>query len=143
MLVQAQENAERAGVCSQAAFRLGDANRLPFADSSLDLVVSTLSLHHWADPVAALNEAARVLAPGGAFLIADLRRDMPPPAYLFIWLVTRCVVPPALRRAGEPLGSRNAAYDPYEAARLVQTSHLTGWRITTGPLWLLIEGRKL
>jgi len=142
MLAQAQENAARAGVGAQVAFRLGDANRLPFDDGSLDLVVSTLSLHHWADPVAVLNEIQRVLAPGGAFLIADLRRDLPPPAYLLIWLVSRFVVPSSLRRVGEPLGSRNAAYDPYEAAKLAQTSLLTGWRITTGPLWLQIEGRS-
>jgi ubiquinone/menaquinone biosynthesis C-methylase UbiE len=143
MLGQAQENAARAGIGRRAMFRLGDANRLPFDEGSLDLVVSTLSLHHWADPAAVLNEVQRVLAPGGAFLIADLRRDMPPPAYLLIWFATRFIVPATLRRVGEPLGSRNAAYDPYEAAKLAQRSQLTGWRITTGPLWLLIEGRKL
>ena len=143
MLAQAQENAARAGVSEQITFRAGDASRLPFDDGALDLVVSTLSLHHWADPVAVLNEIQRVLAPGGAFLIADLRRDLPPPAYLLIWFVTRFIVPPSLRRVGEPLGSRNAAYDPYEAAKLAQSSQLTGWHIISGPLWLLIEGRKL
>jgi len=51
------------------------------------------------------------------------------------------VVPPTLRRIGEPLASRNAAYDPYEVARLVQTSRLTGWSMATGPLWLTVEGK--
>ena len=50
------------------------------------------------------------------------------------------VVPAALRRVNEPLGSRDAAYTPQEAARLAEQSRLSGWRITRGPLWLTIEG---
>jgi hypothetical protein len=49
-------------------------------------------------------------------------------------------VPAALRRVGEPLGSRNAAYTPDEAAALCQASRLTGWRVARGPFWLSIEG---
>ncbi len=142
MLMQARENADRANIGSRTSFRSGDAVRLPFEDRSLDMVVSTLSLHHWADPVAVFNEIDRVLRPGGAFLVADLRRDMPPPAYVLVWFATHCVVPAVVRRINEPMASRNAAYDPYEAAKLAQSSRLTGWRITTGPLWLIIAGTK-
>ena len=46
-------------------FMVGDGARMPFADGSVDMVVSTLSLHHWADPVAVLAEIDRVLRPGG------------------------------------------------------------------------------
>jgi len=141
LLDQARQHATAAGVTSRTDFRTGDASSTPFADGSLDLVVSTLSLHHWSDPVAVLNEVARILKPGGAFMIFDLRRDMIAPFYLLIVFATRCVVPRALRYIGEPLGSRNAAYTPDEAAALARTSRLTGWRVTTGPLWLTIEGR--
>jgi len=141
MLAQGIKNAALAGVAHQADFRTGDAAATPFADASLDLVVSTLSLHHWADPVAVLNEIARILRPGGAFLIFDLRRDLGPAPWLLVWLVTHYVVPRALRYMGEPLGSRNAAYTPEEAAELVRASRLTGWQVTRGPLWLTIEGR--
>ena len=143
MLAQAQEHAAQMDMAGRVTFRLGNGNRLPFEDRSLDLAVSTLSLHHWADPVGVFDEIARVLRPGGAFLIADLRRDMPPPFYLLVWFATRVVVPPTLRHIGEPLASRNAAYDPYEVARLAQTSRLTGWRMTTGPLWLTVEGKMI
>jgi ubiquinone/menaquinone biosynthesis C-methylase UbiE len=141
MLVQAQEHAAQTDVTARVTFRLGNGNRLPFEDGALDLVISTLSLHHWADPVGVFNEIARVLRPGGAFFIADLRRDMAPPLYLLVWFATKVVVPPTLRRIGEPLASRNAAYDPYEVARLAQTSRLEGWSMSAGPLWLVVAGK--
>ena len=139
MLAQGQDNARRAGVADRVSFRQGAAQQIPFPDASLDLVVSTLSLHHWSDPVAVLDEIARVLRPGGSFLIFDLRRDMAAPFWLLLWFVTHVVAPAALRRANEPLSSRNAAYTPQEAALLAEQSRLSGWRITRGPLWLTIE----
>ena len=45
--------------------------RFPFEDGSFDLAVSTMSFHHWADQAKGLAEIARVLRPGGAFLLAD------------------------------------------------------------------------
>ena len=54
-------------------FQVGDVAALPFADNSVDLVVSTLSLHHWDDPAAGLDEIVRVLAPDGQAWIYDFR----------------------------------------------------------------------
>ena len=51
----------------------GRAERLPFVDASVDLAVSTLSSHHWDDPVAAFAELRRVLARGGEARIYDVR----------------------------------------------------------------------
>jgi ubiquinone/menaquinone biosynthesis C-methylase UbiE len=90
-----------------------------------------------------LDEVARILKPGGSFLVFDLRRDMIAPAWLLVWFASRFVVPKALRYVGEPLGSRNASYTMDEAATLAQASRLTGWRVTTGPFWLTIEGTTL
>ena len=141
MLQQAGEYAKRSGVGAQVSFRKGDAQAIPFADDSLDLVISTLSLHHWTDPVQVLDEIARVLRPGGAFVVFDLRRDMTLPIYLLIWFVTRVIVPRALRRIDEPLNSRNASYTPHEAMGMAAVSGLAGWQVTTSPLWITIEGK--
>jgi SAM-dependent methyltransferase len=54
-------------------FVVGDAAELPFNDASVDVVVSTLSMHHWEDPADAFAEIARVLRPDGVALIYDLR----------------------------------------------------------------------
>lgn len=48
------------------------AERLPFSDDSFDLVVSYLTFIDIAEIGAAIRESARVLKPGGIFLIANL-----------------------------------------------------------------------
>ncbi|HLZ70636.1 MAG TPA: methyltransferase domain-containing protein [Dehalococcoidia bacterium] len=52
-------------------FRRADVLALPFADASFDVITSRYSAHHYADPQQALREAARVLRPGGRFLLVD------------------------------------------------------------------------
>jgi len=55
-----------------ARFHEGDAERLPFADSSFDVVVNLESWHCYRDFSAFLEEAHRVLVPGGLFCFADV-----------------------------------------------------------------------
>ena len=52
---------------------VGDVNDLPFQDDAFDLIVSTLSVHHWADPAGGGAQLARVLRPGGQIRIYDVR----------------------------------------------------------------------
>ena len=80
MIEVARTNAESAAdnVRRQPAFVLGDVASIPFPDESFDLVVSTLSMHHWADPRAGLSEIGRVLRPGGRVLVWDLRPGLVP-----------------------------------------------------------------
>lgn len=59
------------------SFIRGDVQDLPFSDGQFDLVVSTLSMHHWNDPIQGIRECARVTAPGGNCWIYDLRTDAP------------------------------------------------------------------
>ena len=75
MIDRARANADRPGDGDgrRPRFVVGDVASLAFPDRSFDLVVSTLSMHHWSDPAAALAEIGRVLRPGGRALIWDLR----------------------------------------------------------------------
>lgn len=52
----------------------GDAERLPFAAASFDMVISNLSLQ-WCDPDRVFPEVARVLRPGGLFMFASFGPD--------------------------------------------------------------------
>jgi ubiquinone/menaquinone biosynthesis C-methylase UbiE len=88
MLADARRSAQRVGLEDQVDFRLGNVEEIPFPDQSLDLMISTASLHHWIEPVKVLNEIDRVLKPGGAYFVFDLRWSMDLPFYLLIWFAT-------------------------------------------------------
>jgi ubiquinone/menaquinone biosynthesis C-methylase UbiE len=78
MIELARANAAAEGDGETPSFVVGNASALSFPDESFDLVVSTLSMHHWADPSTALNEIGRVLRPHGRALVWDLRGGFVP-----------------------------------------------------------------
>lgn len=70
------ENAKLEGVADRVEVHTGDARALPYADASFDVVLSSMALHNIYDADerrTAVREIARVLAPGGRVLIADVR----------------------------------------------------------------------
>lgn len=74
MLRHARRLARDSRLADRVMFRRADGRRLPFADSTYDLVVSNSLMHHLPDPAPVLDEIARVLKPRGALFIRDLRR---------------------------------------------------------------------
>ena len=62
-------------LCSEAGFtietRLFPAEEMPFADAAFDLVASRVAPHHFSSPEKFVFETARVLKPGGYFLLID------------------------------------------------------------------------
>ena len=51
---------------------VASAESLPFADSYFDKVYSTMALHHFSALDRALREIARVLKPGGSFVVLEV-----------------------------------------------------------------------
>jgi len=60
---------EKFGRRGPVRFHMGDAERLPFADDSFDVVWSAGSIEYWPNPVTALRELRRVGRPGGQVLV--------------------------------------------------------------------------
>lgn len=75
MITRASTSAERHAEAGRppVRFQVADVADLPFPDGSVDLVISSISLHHWADPAAGLREVVRVLKPGAQGWIYDFR----------------------------------------------------------------------
>jgi ubiquinone/menaquinone biosynthesis C-methylase UbiE len=57
----------------KVTFTDGDVAALPYPDATFDLIVSSLSQHHWSDVDGAIRELRRVLRPGGELWIYDVR----------------------------------------------------------------------
>jgi SAM-dependent methyltransferase len=72
-----------------AGYVRGDAEHLPFRDASFDAVLCFAALYLIADPVAALREMHRVLAPGGRIAIMTSCRTQSAPLRLLDGLAGR------------------------------------------------------
>ena len=71
MLDIAKERTRARGI-SNVTFQQGDVSQLPFPAESFDILVCRLAVHHFAEPIAALAEMARVCRTGGAVVIEDI-----------------------------------------------------------------------
>lgn len=73
MIARARANAARSGLPSTTLrFECADVASLPLEDASVDLAVSTFSVHHWSGLHAPIRDIARVLRPGAAAWLYDL-----------------------------------------------------------------------
>lgn len=138
----AARNLAALGFGDRVEFWQGDVQKLPFADSSVDFVISTLSLHHWSGPPRAFREIHRVLKPGGQFLVFDLRRDCRRFFYGLVWFAQTFVVPEAMRATNEPINSVLSSYTPDELAAFVASLPLKQWRVKPGWGWMFLWGQK-
>ena len=70
MLAAAEENVREQGL-NAVTFKEANAEDLPFEDASFDIVTCRIAPHHFARPEGFVQEVARVLKPGGDFLLVD------------------------------------------------------------------------
>ncbi len=72
MVEVGSELAEKNGLAN-LTYKLGDIESVPLPDRSVDLAILSQALHHARHPQTAVNEAARILRPGGQLLVLDLK----------------------------------------------------------------------
>jgi SAM-dependent methyltransferase len=91
MLVGVDISTTMVAVAASTAPQLGihplcaAAERLPFAGMRFDVVLVTMSLRHWNDLEAGVEQAQRVLTGGGVLVIADVFPADPRPSRLRRW----------------------------------------------------------
>ncbi len=71
------------------SYKLGDIEHVPLPDKSVDLAILSQALHHAQHPQVAVNEAHRILRPGGQLLILDLNEhefEKARELYADVWL---------------------------------------------------------
>lgn len=68
---QAKKLAYKAGVRELVQCLKGDVHNLDFQDNHFDVVILAYTLHHIAEPLAALKEIHRVLRGGGTIIVSE------------------------------------------------------------------------
>ena len=127
MIEKAMESLATAGeLAGRVEFRIADGNALDFPDKSFEMVVCNSVLHHVPDPQRLFAEIARVVKPGGAILLRDLRRPSRPGYALHVWKHGR-------HYSGEMrrlfTASVQAAYTEEELQKMVGASPLRDVRV--------------
>ncbi len=88
MVEVGSELAKKNGLAN-LTYKLGDIENVPLADKSVDLAILSQALHHARHPQAAVDEAFRILRPGGQVLVLDLNEHTFEKArelYADVWL---------------------------------------------------------
>ncbi len=138
----AKKRALDRGLGKRIEFKIGNVEKLPFSNESIDFIISTLSLHHWVNPVKGFNEIHRVLKRDGTLLIFDFRRDSRRFFYGFLTFVTKVVAPKALKEVHEPLGSIQSSYAYNEIFQLISQTSFQIPKVKTFLAWMFISIKK-
>ena len=86
MLEEGKLRAEAAQLKGSLAWVVGDAMALPFADNSFDIYTISFGIRNVTCPQDALNEAFRVLKPGGRLMVLEFSQI---PNDLLQWIYDR------------------------------------------------------
>jgi arsenite methyltransferase len=92
MLSLARDNQRQTGI-QNVEFLKGEIESIPLPDNSVDVIISNCVINLSADKERALQEAFRVLKPGGRFAVSDvvIRGELPSPVRSSMELWIGCV----------------------------------------------------
>ena len=138
----AKKRALDRGLGKRIEFKIGNVEKLHFSNESIDFIISTLSLHHWVNPVKVFKEIHRVLKRDGTLLIFDFRRDSRRFYYGFLTFITKVVAPKALKEVHEPLGSIESSYAYNEIFHLISQTGFQIPKVKTFLAWMFIDIKK-
>jgi demethylmenaquinone methyltransferase/2-methoxy-6-polyprenyl-1,4-benzoquinol methylase len=93
MLSQGRDRVIDHGRISGMSWAVGNAEQLPFPDRSFDAYTIAFGLRNVTDIDAALNEARRVLKPGGRFFCLEFSHVAIPPLKKFYDFYSNAVIP--------------------------------------------------
>jgi demethylmenaquinone methyltransferase / 2-methoxy-6-polyprenyl-1,4-benzoquinol methylase len=133
------------------ALTAGDATRLPFADSSFDVVTISFGLRNVVDTQAALREMLRVTRPGGRLLVCEFSRPVWPPfRVVYLEYLMRALPAVARRVSSDPESyvylaeSIRAWPDQAALAGIIAAAgwEKVGWRDLTGGVVALHRARR-
>jgi ubiquinone/menaquinone biosynthesis C-methylase UbiE len=142
ILELAKIRAAKAHLDKIVKFKVGDVDNIPLEDKSIDFIVSSLSLHHWGSPRRVLGELLRILKDDGTILIFDFRRNSRKFFYGLLIFATKVVVPDALNKINEPLGSLKAGYTAEEVETIFSELSIKNYVIKPYLAWMFIEIKK-
>jgi ubiquinone/menaquinone biosynthesis C-methylase UbiE/DNA-binding transcriptional ArsR family regulator len=88
MVEVGMELAQKNGLAN-LSYKLGNIEAVPLTDASVDLAILSQALHHAQHPQKAIQEAFRILRPGGQLLVLDLKEhnfEKAHELYADVWL---------------------------------------------------------
>lgn len=94
MLIEGRKRAEAAEMADNLDWVVGDAMALPFADNSFDVYTISFGIRNVTRPQEALNEAFRVLKPGGRLMVLEFSQLPNPMMQKAYDLYSFNVIPP-------------------------------------------------
>ena len=106
MLIEGRKRAETAQMVDNLDWVVGDAMALPFADNSFDVYTISFGIRNVTRPQEALNEAFRVLRPGGRLMVLEFSQIPVPLAQKAYDLYSFNVIP----RMGQMIANDRASY---------------------------------
>jgi ubiquinone/menaquinone biosynthesis C-methylase UbiE len=139
MVERARRQARQTGLDGGQLWPQADGHRLPFADGTFDLVISSYALHHWLDPLRVFNEIARVLKPGGRYYVGDVCREVDVVQRLFAYgsIPVVSLAFGSYRGYGGYYESVRAGYTRDEAWALLERSDLPPGEVGLDSTWFL------